>query len=85
MRRERDVLQRKERGTCCRKGREEVRRAREGEQKKHKRRPHESTALPEGRLPAGVERSDHKVELHSPEEQRDLVIVRRDPSKSREL
>ena len=24
------------------------------DQKKHKRRPHESTALPEGRLPAGV-------------------------------
>ena len=40
--------------------------------------------LPEGRLPAGDERSDHKVELHSPEEQRDLVIVRSDP-KAREL
>ena len=72
----------KGKGNSCRKGKEEIRRAREGvEQKKHKRRPHESTALPEGRLPAWGERSDHKVELHSLEEQRDLVIVRRDPTK----
>ena len=41
--------------------------------------PHSSPALPEGQLPAGDERSDHKVELHSPfREQRDLVIVRSD-------
>jgi len=41
-------------------------------------------SAPEGQLPAGDERSDHKSELHSPEEQRDLVIVRSDP-KAREL
>ena len=51
----RDVVQRRGKGNCCSKGKEEIRRARKGvEQKKHKRRPHESTALPEGRLPAGV-------------------------------
>ena len=68
------------------KGEEKTRRAREGlEQKKHLEASPNYITLPEGRLPAGDERSDHKVELHSPEEQRDLVIVRSDLKKAREL
>ena len=41
------------------------------------------TALPEGQLPAGEERSDHKVGAAFPSrEQRDLVIVRSDQQKT---
>ena len=76
------MVQRRGRGNCCRKGKEEIRRAREGvEQKKHKRRPPRVNSVARRAAPRRGERSDHKVELHSLEEQRDFVVVRRDPTK----
>ena len=83
------------RGSHCREGKKDM--VQEGKEKTRRRgrgrsrrniwtkSPLQSSA-PEGQLPAGDERSDHKVAAAFPlREQRDLVIAIRDPKKPRSL
>ena len=59
-----NTLQRREKGNSAERGRE-TRRARGGRSRRNISGCPLAYNVPEGQLPAGDERSDHKVELHS--------------------